>query len=163
MEMENRKKNNKGFSLVELIVVIAIMAVLIAVLSPQLIRYVERTRLQRDNSAIAEIANAAKIAGAEEAVNTQLAAAGDTGVTINPGTGNAPANVTYTLSGSTNNALLEQLNASLGGTIVLSSNTYTTNDAPSLTVRSDDNGNVTVTASGYFSDPNADEDDSFTF
>ena len=34
--MKNEKKmNNKGFSLVELIIVIAIMAVLIAVLAPQ--------------------------------------------------------------------------------------------------------------------------------
>ena len=55
MEM---KKNNKGFSLVELIIVIAIMAVLMAVLAPQFLRYIERSRLQSDNTAIGEIANA---------------------------------------------------------------------------------------------------------
>ena len=37
-----KQKNNKGFSLVELIVVIAIMAVLVGVLAPQFIKYVER-------------------------------------------------------------------------------------------------------------------------
>ncbi len=41
-------KNNKGFSLVELIIVIAIMAVLIAVLAPQFIKYVEQSRRSRD-------------------------------------------------------------------------------------------------------------------
>lgn len=44
----NKKLNNKGFSLVELIIVIAIMAVLISVLAPQYLRYVERSREATD-------------------------------------------------------------------------------------------------------------------
>ncbi len=43
-----KKMNNKGFSLVELIIVIAIMAVLIGVLAPQFIKYVERSRESTD-------------------------------------------------------------------------------------------------------------------
>ena len=35
-------KNEKGFSLVELIVVIAIMAVLVGIIAPQLIKYIEK-------------------------------------------------------------------------------------------------------------------------
>jgi type IV pilus assembly protein PilA len=41
-------KKNKGFSLVELIIVIAIMAVLVAVLAPMFIKYVEQSRRSRD-------------------------------------------------------------------------------------------------------------------
>ena len=41
-------KNNKGFSLVELIIVIAIMAILVGVMAPQLIKYVEKTNESSD-------------------------------------------------------------------------------------------------------------------
>jgi len=43
-----RYRNNKGFSLVELIIVVAIIAVLVGVLAPQLIRYVEKGKVSAD-------------------------------------------------------------------------------------------------------------------
>ena len=36
-----KQRNDKGFSLIELIIVITIMAILTAMLAPQLLRYVE--------------------------------------------------------------------------------------------------------------------------
>ena len=51
-------KSNKGFSLVELIIVIAIMAVLIGVLAPQFIKYVERSRESTDLQNIEEVKTA---------------------------------------------------------------------------------------------------------
>ncbi len=41
-------KNNKGFTLVELIIVVAVIAILATVLAPQYIRYVERARESND-------------------------------------------------------------------------------------------------------------------
>ena len=68
----NNKKNNKGFSLVELIVVIAVMAVLVGVLAPAYLRYVDKAKLQKDVSAVGEVVEAIKIAAAEEAVYNEI-------------------------------------------------------------------------------------------
>lgn len=50
-----QKKDNKGFSLVELIVVVAIMAVLMGILVPTLVRNVEKSKKQKDLSGIEEV------------------------------------------------------------------------------------------------------------
>ena len=42
------KKNNAGFSLLELIIVVAIMAIAIGIMAPQLIRYIEKSNVSSD-------------------------------------------------------------------------------------------------------------------
>lgn len=56
-----KKMNNKGFSLVELIIVIAIMAILIVVLAPQYLKYVERSRNSTDLQNATEIVTALQV------------------------------------------------------------------------------------------------------
>ena len=46
--MKGLGRNNKGFSLVELIIVIAIMAILVAIMAPFLLKYIEKSKVSTD-------------------------------------------------------------------------------------------------------------------
>ncbi len=61
----NALKNQKGFTLVELIIVIAIIVVLAAVLFPQYSRYVERSRQSNDLQVATNIMRAATVVVAD--------------------------------------------------------------------------------------------------
>lgn len=63
-------KNNKGFSLVELIIVIAIMAILIGVMAPQLIKYIEKTNVSSDTQLADTVKSAITTAMLDPAVIT---------------------------------------------------------------------------------------------
>lgn len=53
---ENLKKNeNKGFSLVELIIVMAIMAILVGIVASQVIPYMEKSRQAKDQQVISSL------------------------------------------------------------------------------------------------------------
>lgn len=60
------KKTNKGFSMVELIIVIAIMAILAGAIAPALIKYINKSRLSSDVSNAQTIASAITSALADE-------------------------------------------------------------------------------------------------
>lgn len=56
--MEKARKNNKGFSLVELIVVVLIIAIIAVALAPQVVKYVgqARTNVEKNNQATVKTA-----------------------------------------------------------------------------------------------------------
>ena len=61
------KNNKKGFTMIELIVVLAVVAVFLAVLAPSLLKYTENSRMQKDESAMDEVCNAVQLAMADSA------------------------------------------------------------------------------------------------
>lgn len=63
--LNNKKKDNKGFSLVELIIVVAIMAILVGLLAPQYIKYVEKSRKSSDATNLSEMVNAVQVYAAD--------------------------------------------------------------------------------------------------
>ena len=82
-------KNNKGFSLVELIIVIAIMAILVGVMAPQLIKYIEKTNVSADTQLCDSVKTAITTAMMDPSVITAT----------NPG---IPSNTTFAAMNSTN-------------------------------------------------------------
>ncbi len=50
-----KKKDNKGFTLVELVIVVAILAILVGLLAPQYTKYVEKSRKAADANNLEEI------------------------------------------------------------------------------------------------------------
>ncbi len=86
MNRLNKKLNNKGFSLVELIIVVAIMAILIAILAPMYFQYVDDSRNTTREYAAKEIATMLK----GEIAQNDLKVSADTEIriTTNATTGN---------------------------------------------------------------------------
>ena len=120
------KKNNKGFSLVELIIVIAIMAIIIGVLAPQYIKYVEKSRVSADKDLLDSVYNALTTAyGDPDCTDAPGATSGNiANLAANGSTGHFDTLVMETLgqgssgNGSAVNSKLKSKIAKSGGTAV---------------------------------------------
>lgn len=60
-----KKKDNKGFTLVELVIVIAILAILVGLLAPQYTKYVEKSRKTADANNLEEIVKEIKVVASD--------------------------------------------------------------------------------------------------
>lgn len=91
--MKKITKNNKGFSLIELIIVIAIMAVLVAIIAPNLTKYLGSSKKSTDKK------NADELAAQVQNCISDFESTDGNGYVSSGG------NVTITWSGSTASAL----------------------------------------------------------
>lgn len=145
--MKKNKTNNKGFSLVELIIVIAIMAILIGVLAPQYLKFVERSRKSTDKQNVDEIVRAVEIYAADPEASPQIVT-DDTGTTLTLTTSSA-----MTINSGTNAAAITQALQDSGivpavfadNTVKLKSSKWSSTTI-TLTFKVDSNGNVDVSA-----------------
>lgn len=103
---------NKGFSLVELIIVIAIMAILAAAIAPALIRYIDKSRRGDDVQAAATINTAVTATLANEDAYDEVAQKMTGSVVIC--SADAHSNTPATFTGTGCASFLADLNSNLG-------------------------------------------------
>lgn len=105
------KKSNKGFSLVELIIVIAIMAILAAAIAPALIRYIDKSRKADDVQFFGQVQTAANAALANEEAYAAVASHFDGTTALWTGTFDAQGNVT---NDGGSDEFVKEVNSTLG-------------------------------------------------
>lgn len=138
--MKRTKKNNKGFSLVELIVVVLIMAIIAVALAPQVMKWVNESRISADASTYDSVVAACQDALADEDVWKETVTGGDSTIKITidntkctlAGGTKFQAEVTKQLGGNTDNIKLKQKDASAEVTISCKDGTVARSKEPTV-------------------------------
>ena len=103
MRKDIKKMDNKGFSLVELIIVIAIMAILVGIIGSQVVPYIEKSRLSKDKSTVDTVYTAWQSAVAKEYTQTPSGGA-STAVKLGDGSTNKTLTTAFVDSKHTSEA-----------------------------------------------------------
>ena len=104
-------KKNKGFSLVELIIVIAIMAILAAAIAPALIRYIDKSRRADDVTAAGTINSSMSAALANEDIYDEIFKV-NAGNIVMVGVQNSGSWTVDSACGGANSALKKEMDSS---------------------------------------------------
>ncbi len=140
------KKDNKGFSLVELIVVVLIMGILAVALTPQVLKWVNNSRYANDKSLMGTVMTACQTALTNKAAYDQLpTGTNEITIEIKPsGTGNDA-----TISGTTGSgtALSDKIAEYCGETSwdTFKSATHTQAKGSKIQIKINSKGKVTGT------------------
>lgn len=148
--MKNEMKlNNKGFSLVELIVVIAIMAILVGVLAPSVLGQINKAKLSKDKQSVDAVATAVAVAWSDpDATGKPAVTAGtDTDISSAVGIGVTYSGSAVAYSG-TGTTFTDLCQATVGYTTIKVDSTEFSSCSGLTVTLNGSTGKVTVTATG---------------
>ena len=132
MNKKQKSLTNKGFSLVELIIVIAIMAVLVGVLAPQYIKYLDKSKISSDKQLTDNV---------RQAMTTTLLDPNVTGAPAKSSSGNLIGGASVATPTGTTNEYWTEVYSVLG---LADSSKYKYASPTSVTYTIDANGGIKI-------------------